>query len=177
MFPRLFTDHRNYLSPSPNWQYQTTNLPVSTTAPLDESELGSMQFELWKEIGGEFLMKNTINNWLYCVPNGGSLVEMIDGPVLCNVTKVIVEGLCEDTVPYTFEKHGQSAGLFSSSRHYDYLYTKGKHTWPVSDPCGRTHQNQLKTVLNPAGWIYVREQEQVDFHIIEIFDTKNKSSK
>ena len=57
MFPRSFTDHRNYLSPSPNWQYQPTNLPVSTTAPLDESELGSMQFELWKEIGDEFLMK------------------------------------------------------------------------------------------------------------------------
>ena len=122
-------------------------------------------------------MKNTINNWLYCIPNGGSLVEMIDGPVLCNVTKVIVEGLCEDTVPYTFEKHGHAAGLFSPSGLYYFLYTKGQHTWPVSDPCGHTHQNQLKTVLNPAGWIYVREQEQVDFLIIEIFDAKNNSSK
>ena len=177
MLPRLFNDQRNYLSPSPNWQYQPTNLPVSTTAPLDESEMGSMEFELWKEIGGEFLMKNTINNWLYCVPNGGSLVDMIEGPVLCNVTKVIVEGLCEDIVPYTFEKYGHAAGLFSPSGHYYYLYTKGKGTWPVSDPCGRTHQNQLKTVLNPAGWIYVREQEKVDLHIIEIFDAKNKSSK
>ena len=53
----IFDNAVNYLSPSPNWQYQPTNLPVSTTAPLDEPELGSMQFELWKEIGDEFLMK------------------------------------------------------------------------------------------------------------------------
>ena len=115
-----------------------------------------MSFELWKEIGSEFLMKNTINNWLYCVPNGGSLVQMIEGPVLCNVTKVIVEGLCEDIVPYTFEKHSVAAGLLSPSGHYYLLDTKGQSTWPVSDPCGRTQKNQLNTVLNPAGWVYVR---------------------
>lgn len=177
MFPRNFDDQRNYLSPSPNWHYQPTNKPISTTAPLDESELGSMLFELWKEISGEFLMKNTINNWLHCVPNGGSLVEMIEGPVLCNVTKVIVEGICEDRVPNTFEKHGNAAGLFSPSGHYYILYTKGQGTWPVSDPCGRAQQNHLKTVLNPAGWIYVREKDQLDTHMMEVFDAKNNSSK
>ena len=57
-----------------------------------------------------------------------------------------------------FEKHGHAAGLFSPSGLYYYLYTKGQHKWPVSNQCGRTHQNQLKTVLNPAGWIYLKEK-------------------
>ena len=178
MYTRDF-DHtgKNYLSPSPDWDYKPTNRPVSTTAPVDESEPGSMKFELWKEIGDEFLIKNTINNWLHCVPNGGSLVEMITGPVLCNVTKVIVEGICEDKVPHLFEGHSHTPALWSPSGLYYYFHTSDVATWPVSDPCGRTQQNQLKNTLNPAGWIFVREMDELVPNVREIMDSKNSSSK
>ena len=177
MFPREFTDNKNFLSPSPNWEYQPTNLPISTTAPLDESELGSMNFQLWKEIGQNFLIKNTVNNWITCSPNGGSLVDMVTGPISCNVTKIVVEGVCEDVVPFTFERHGTVAALFSPSGFYYNLYTNGENSWAVSDPCGTTRQNQLNGVVNPAGWFYLREDDKLDPVVAEIVDTKNNSRK
>lgn len=179
MYPRNFDASTNYLSPSPNWDYQPTDLPISTTPPLAESDMGSVNFELWREIGQSVLIKNTLNNWVTCDPNGGSLVDMRTGPMLCNVTKVIVEGVCEDIVPSIFEKHGHVVGLFAPTPPggYYFLYTKGKSSWAVSDPCGVSQQNQLKNVLNPAGWLYVKEIKRDDPHIMKIFDANNSSSK
>ena len=159
MWFRAFTSANNFLSPSPNWSYKPINpsLPVSTTPPFNESELGSMDFNLWKEIGSTILVKNTVNNWLTCASLGGSLVDMVDGNIQCNVTKVIVPGTCEQVTPTTFQKDGNSAGLRSSSGIYYYFYTKGSGTWAISDPCGQSAHNQLTGVINPALWLYSRD--------------------
>ena len=93
------------MSPSPNWLWKPTNpdLPVSTTPPHDESELGSVDFEVWKEFGTDILLKSTVTNHLMCSENGGSLVDLRSGPMSCNVTKVVVEGSCENVVPFTLK--------------------------------------------------------------------------
>ena len=159
MWPRSFTSANNFLSPSPSWSYKPTDpsLPVSSTPPLDESELGSMDFNLWKEIGSTVLVKNTVNNWLTCTPLGGSLVDMVDGNIQCNVTKVIVPEICEQVTPTTFQMNGASVGLRLGSGIYYYFYTKGTGTWAVSDPCGQSAQNQLVGVINPALWLYLKD--------------------
>ena len=168
------------MTPSPNWYHKPTNLPVSTTPPLDENQLGSMDFNLWKEIGNEFMIKSTINNWLICSEMGGSLVEMRNGLIECNITKVIVPGPCEDVVPFVFEKHGTATTLMSPNGGYYYFHTKGvvSHWWAVSDPCGRKQENQLTGVLNPALWIYIRKKDPpVQPVVAEIFDANNSTSK
>ena len=175
MWPRAFNHGHNFLSPSPNWIYQPTNPNnlISTTPPRDENELGSMDFELWKEIGNEVLIKNTVNNWLICSENGGSLVEMRNGPLSCNITKIVVEDVCEDVVPYMFQKGGHSAGLYTAGGIYYHFYTKGSGTWPVSDPCGVSGLNQLNGIMNPGMWIYVKEKDPLNPYVIEIFDINN----
>ena len=66
MWSRSFSDRRNFMSPSPNWLWKPTNpdLPISTTPPHDESELGSVDFEIWKEFGTDILIKSTVTNYL-----------------------------------------------------------------------------------------------------------------
>ena len=179
MWPRQFNSGHNFLSPSPNWVYQPTNpnYPISTTPPQDENELGSMDVEMWKEIGNEVLIKNTVNNWMICSENGGSLVEMRNGPLNCNKTKTVVEDVCEDVVPYMFQKDGHSAGLYAADGIYYYFYTKGAGTWAVSDPCGTSGLNHLNGVQNPGLWMYVREKDPPNPHVIKIFDVKNDTSK
>ena len=178
MWPRQFKSGYNFLSPSPNWVYQPTNPnhPISTTPPQDENELGSMDFEMWKEIGNELLIKSTVNNWLICSENGGSLVEMRNGPLNCNKTKIVVEDVCEDVVPYMFQKDGHSAALYTATGIYYNFYTKGAHSWAVSDPCGVSGLNHLNGVQNPGFWMYVKEKDPPNPHVIKIFDVNNNTS-
>ena len=178
MWPRQFNSGYNFLSPSPNWFYQPTNpnYPISTTPPRDENELGSLEFGLWKEIGNELLIKNTVNNWLICSENGGSLVELRNGPLSCNRTKIVVEDVCEDVVPYMFQKNGHSAALYTAAGIYYNFYTKRAHTWAVSDPCGVSGLSHLNGVLNPGLWMYVREKDPLNPYVLEIFDVNNDTS-
>ena len=179
MWPRSFSDRRNFMSPSPNWLWKPTNpdLPISTTPPHDESELGSVDFELWKEFGTDILIKSTVTNHLMCTENGGSFVNLRSGPISCNVTKVVVEGPCENVVPFTFEKHGHLLALDSTAGAY-YEFDTGERYWPISDPCGRSGLNQLTDVENPGGWLFVREKELITPpDVIEIFDADDNSSK
>ena len=158
MWPRQFNSANNFLSPSPDWSYKPSNpdLPISKSSQLSEDELGSMEYELWKEIGNNFMIKNTVNNWLVCYPDGGSLVNMVNGGINCNISKVIVEGNCEDVTPTSIQMDGSSIGLKTQNGIYYYFYTKGSGTWAVSDPCGQSGLNQLDGVPNPAGWLYAR---------------------
>lgn len=170
------------MSPSPHWPHQPylpvhSYLPVSTIPPLDENELGSMDFELWREIGSELLIKSTVNNWLICSENGGSLVEWRQGLITCNVTKVNVERDCEAALPFTFEMHTYSPGFHSQNGFYYNFYTRASHHWSISDPCGASSQNQLSNVLNPGLWMYARERDPYIPDVNKIFDENNGSSK
>ena len=158
MWPRQFNSANNFLSPSPDWSYKPTNpdFPISKSSPPAEDELGSMEYDLWKEIGDNFMIKSTVNNWLVCSPDSGSLVNMVNGGINCNASKVVVAGNCEDVTPTLIQMDGSSIGLRTENGIYYNFYTKGSGTWAISDPCGQSSLNQLDGVPNPAGWLYVK---------------------
>ena len=75
-----FNHRTNHISPSPNWpEYQPPDLSISTSAPLSEDATGAMDFNLWTEIGTDFLIKSNINNWISCSEDGGSFVKHTEG--------------------------------------------------------------------------------------------------
>ena len=47
----------NAITPRPNWTTQEADVPVSTQVPLTDEDYGSLDFQQWKAIGEEFLMK------------------------------------------------------------------------------------------------------------------------
>ncbi|CAB4009738.1 Hypothetical predicted protein, partial [Paramuricea clavata] len=79
---------RNAVTPVPNWP-ANVNVPISTTPPLNELTRGAVDYNLWKNIGREILIKSNINHWLICQENGGSLVAKKNGPMKCqNINNV-----------------------------------------------------------------------------------------
>ena len=56
---REFTSVSNAVTPRPNWPITADSdlVPVSNQIPRTESELGALEFQQWKDIGTEFLMK------------------------------------------------------------------------------------------------------------------------
>ena len=69
IYSYTFTNYRNMnsggnaVTPVPNWPASVT-VPVSTTPPLSESIRGAVDYNLWKHIGREILIKSNINHWL-----------------------------------------------------------------------------------------------------------------
>ena len=68
-----FNSWNNAVTPRPNWTVSSANVRISTTPPLNESSLGAVDWDLWKNIGKEFMIKSNINDWLVCQPNIGSI--------------------------------------------------------------------------------------------------------
>ena len=62
------------VTPRSNWPASNLNVSVSTTPPLSESSLRATDWNLWKDIGEEFMVKSTINDWIVCQPNDGRIV-------------------------------------------------------------------------------------------------------
>ena len=67
-----FYSKTNAVTPRPNWPVREAGVPVSTTPPLDEWSSGAVDYNLWREIGHEFMVKSNINDWIVCKPNGGN---------------------------------------------------------------------------------------------------------
>ena len=67
-----FYSKTNAVTPRPNWPVREASVPVSTTPPLDEWSSGAVDYNLWREIGHEFMVKSNINDWIVCKPNGGN---------------------------------------------------------------------------------------------------------
>ena len=63
---------------------------TSVDPPNDLRQYGALDFELWKDIGEEFLIKSTVNNWLSCAPNGGSLSTWLAGDLICEVVHEMI---------------------------------------------------------------------------------------
>ena len=80
MYSYTFTDFNNFYSktnavtPRPNWPVREASVPVTTTPPLDEWSAGAVDFNLWKHIGQDFMVKSSINDWIVCRPNGGTCI-------------------------------------------------------------------------------------------------------
>ena len=85
-----FGSSNNAVTPRPNWPASDANVPISTTPPLSESSRGAVEWNVWKEIGKEFMVKSNINDWIVCQPSGGSIVTNKQGSLSCiNVKNVV----------------------------------------------------------------------------------------
>ena len=73
-----FTNKTNYVKPVPTNMYGHA-LEESNIPPKNETDMNAIDFKMWEAIGDEFLIKSNINNWVACLPNGGSLVSKTKG--------------------------------------------------------------------------------------------------
>lgn len=177
VYSYTFTNYRNFraasnaVTPRPNWYAPGANVPVSTAAPVSETDYNAMEFSLWKTLGREFMIKSNINDWIVCTctESSGSLVDMREGYLQCRNIKNVAsrcEGLVPDRlIEFTAgNPNGKTVGpdLIRSSSNTnlkEYYYFDGNTgtNWPTHDPCGTNNLNQLTNVDNPHGNIYIRE--------------------
>jgi hypothetical protein len=150
-----FSSSSNAVTPRPNWPVSRANVPISTTPPLSESSLGAVDWNLWKNIGKELMVKSNINDWIVCQPNGGSLVTKKDGSMSCQNIKNVATA-CSDVVPNRISWWWSGGpSLFASFAYYNFDGYTG-NGWPIHDPCGKSQTNYKKGVSNPGGQIYLR---------------------
>ena len=163
-----FTDYigfktaSNAITPRPTWPVNPeTDVPTSTTPPLNETDYNAMNFSLWKQLGREVLIKSNINNWLICDPGNGSLVDWQEGSVSCHILKHVTDTCKGTSAPSVFSTRETGTGpmLKTSSSPYDLYYFFDGYTgkyWPTHDPCGANKDDHLKNVVNPRGNIFIR---------------------
>ncbi|RMX58535.1 hypothetical protein pdam_00023471 [Pocillopora damicornis] len=166
-----FRHGSNAITPRPNWpiSHHVGNVYQSTTPPVSETDYNAMEFNLWKSLGSEFMVKSNINHWIACKEGTGSLVEFKTGSVLCRIIKNVASK-CHNYVPDQLILHaaGNPAGSTlgpdlirsqSSSWLKEYYYFESNTrtgNWPTHDPCGTNSLNHLTNVNNPHGNIYIR---------------------
>ncbi len=163
-----YTDYENFRSspnavtPIPNWtkgkdgNFLHNNVEVSTTPPLNENERGALEFHLWNNIGSEFMVKSTINNWIKCKPGSGSLVAMTTGTITCQTVHEVLDCFEQAKIPNKLQVGTIAPHLVSDSTIYYYWDGSTTKDWPVADPCGKTQENQKKGVPNPGGAIFIK---------------------
>ena len=144
----------NAVTPRPNWPTPEANVPVSTTPPLSESSLGALDWNVWKDVGQEFMVKSTINDWIVCQQNDGSIVTKQGGSISCENIKN-VETTCAGLVPNRISWFPHAPILFATNGYYTFDGTTDRY-WPRHDPCGEGKANHKKGVSNPGGQIYLR---------------------
>ena len=160
VYSYTFTDYNSFdsgsnaVTPRPNWPASYANVPISTTPPRSESSRGAVAWNLWKDIGKEFMIKSNINDWIVCQPSGGSIVTKKEGSLSCQNVKNVVT-TCSGVAPYRIIWYSRGPSFFASSWYYDFDgSTRGG--WPTHDPCGKNSKYHKKVVSNPGGQIYLR---------------------
>ena len=149
-----FGSSSNAVTPRPNWPASLANVPISTTPPLKESSLGAVDWNVWKDIGKDFMVKSNINDWLVCQPSSGSIVTNKHGSIRCRNIKNVAT-TCSGVVPNNIYWHGDGPTLRAST--YYYIFDGSTNCCrPTHDPCGKYQQNYKKGVSNPGGQIYLR---------------------
>ena len=145
----------NAVTPRPSWPAPGANVPISYTPPLSESSLGAIDWDLWKDIGQEFMVKSNINNWIVCQQNSvGSLVAEKYGSLKCLNIKPVTD-ICRSRAPYKIFWYDQGPAIYALVDYYFFDGFTGGN-WPVHDPCGKAETNHKKEVNNPGGQIYLR---------------------
>ena len=149
----FFSKH-NAVTPRPNWPVLDANVPISTTPPLSENARGAVDWNMWKNIGSEFMIKSNINDWIVCQPLEGSIVMHKHGSLKCeNIKNVAV--MCAGIAPKKIAWHKYGPFLSATSVYYDFVSTT-RDDWPAHDPCGRRRSFEKKGVINPGGAIFLR---------------------
>ena len=164
VYSYTFTDYNNFgsysnaVTPRPNWPVSGANVPISTTPPLNESSHGAVDWNIWKNIGQEFMIKSNINDWIVCQPNGGSLVTKTPGSLSASCQNIKnVATACSGVVPNGVYWHPYGPTVLASSRAYYHFDGNTKGNYPTHDPCGKSSSsNYKKGVSNPGGQIYLR---------------------
>ena len=129
-----FGSSNNAVTPRPNWPANDANVPISTTPPLSESSRGGVDWNLWKDIGKEFMIKSNINDWIACQPSGGSIITKSGSLNCLNVKNVATA--CSGVAPY--RSGWRSRGLISVLRWFIITLINGdtRFSWPVHDSRG-----------------------------------------
>ena len=158
-----FTDYNHFKSPSnaitprPNWPVDSlVDVPISTTPPLSETDYNAINFSQWKKLGEKILIKSNINNWLICHPGTGSLVDWRDGSINCRIAKFVTDTCKGSATPSEFKPSHSNGPRFRTSANYYYFDGNQRSHWPTHDPCGTDKENQVKSVANPHGNIFIR---------------------
>ena len=133
-----FTSASNAVTLRPTWPASYANVPISTTPPLSESSLGAVDWNLWKNIGKELMVKSNINDWIVCQPNGGSLVTKTQGSMSCQNIKNVATA-CTGVVPYRVFWYSRGPTLYASSFYYYFDGHTGGN-YPTHDPCGKDQE-------------------------------------
>ena len=161
VYSYTFTKYNNFdsvsnaVTPRPNWPISIGDVhSILTTPPLSESSLGAVDWNLWKDIGQEFMVKSTINDWIVCQPNVGSIVAGHAGSIGCQNIKNVATA-CSGVAPLTLTWGTRGPSLLASSTYYRFIGARDTN-WPGHDPCGKDQANHKKGVSNPGGQIYLR---------------------
>ncbi|XP_028392896.1 uncharacterized protein LOC114517395 [Dendronephthya gigantea] len=151
-----FTSGSNAVTPRPSWPASRANVPISTTPPLNESSRGAVDWNLWKRIGQEVMVKSNINDWIICKPNVGSLVIKKSGSMNCQNIKNVATA-CNGVAP-TRVWWGSVGPDFSGPNTYYWFDGYTRSNWPVHSPCSGINgvDDHKKGVSNPGGQIYLR---------------------
>ena len=149
-----FSSGSNAVTPRPNWPANDANVPISTTPPLNQSSLGAVDWNVWKDIGKDFMVKSNINHWIVCQSGGGSIVTEREGSISCQNVKNVATA-CSGVVPNNTKWYTDGPTLRTSN--FYYIFDGSTDCcWPAHDPCGRNQTNHKKGVSNPGGQIYLR---------------------
>ena len=100
------------------------------------------------------MIKSTINDWIVCKPNNGSIVAKRDGSISCDNIKNVATA-CSGVAPYQMAWQQRGPRLNAKSSYYHFQGGTDAY-WPSHDPCGEKKPNHKKGVNNPGGQIYLR---------------------
>jgi len=160
-----FGNENNAVTPYPANFPTGGNVRMSSTPPISEIDYSAMDFNLWKDIGNEFMLKSNIVNWYACTEGTGSFVNWRTGSLSCRLVKNAV-GKCANIVPDTFKTGlvGHSRGPLvyredlntptSKSIMYLNTYTHDGE-YPTHDSCGIDFPFPVRDP-NPHGNVYIR---------------------
>ena len=105
------------------------------------------------------MVKSTINDWLVCQPNGGSIVAKKKGFINCENIKNVTKA-CGGVKPNKVYWWKTGPGLIISNVTFKYYRFDGdgeSTAVPTHDPCGTSSKgNHKKGVANPCRQIYLR---------------------
>ena len=150
-----FTSSSNAITPSPNWpSYYYRRVPVSTTPPLVEYGRGALDFNKWRKIGKEFMVKSNVNDWIVCKPGTGSFVDFSSGSVNCRNIRYVGGG-CSGRIPNRFHYDSYGPGLQRRGNWFYFFETSTDSYYPYHDPCGSSSSNHV-AASNPGGNIFIR---------------------
>jgi len=153
-----FVNNSNAVTPRPSWPFVgTSSVPISTTTPLGLDDFNAMDFVLWTVLGEDFLVRSNLTHWVQCEPAGGSLVDMEQGPVTCQVVQNVAAA-CLDNAPDELRvptDNNCRPSLWEGNIFYCWDGQLNRR-WPTHDSCGNNQPNHVTGLTDPKGAIFVR---------------------